>query len=117
MASGRYVSGLSAQLQVQAPDGTQRTVSLPETTGVTAYYETVMVFEQIGEHRLTLRTTMAKAPLSGTFDKVVGRSALTGDWTILTGNAVVLVAFIVTWIGLVLSVQRRFMPPTQPRSG
>src|SRR5437879_12659540 len=42
-ATRQYVSGLTAQLEVQAPDGSQRQLPLPETTGVTAYYETAMV--------------------------------------------------------------------------
>src|SRR5574341_2091555 len=33
-ATGQYVSGLTAQLEVQAPDGSQRQLPLPETTGV-----------------------------------------------------------------------------------
>ncbi|MGQ4810346.1 hypothetical protein NKDENANG_03804 [Candidatus Entotheonellaceae bacterium PAL068K] len=114
VASGRYVSGLTAQLQVQAPDGAQRTMPLPETTGVTAYYEAVAVFEQIGEHRFTLRTTMANVPASGTFHKVVKRSALMGDWATVTGNVVVLATFAITWVALVLSLQRRFMGPAAP---
>src|SRR5215475_3642273 len=55
-ATGQYVSGLTAQLEVQAPDGAQRQLPLPETTGVTAYYETAMVFEQEGEHTITFRS-------------------------------------------------------------
>ena len=114
VASGRYVSGLSVQLQIQVPDGTQRTVPLPETTGVTAYYETVVAFEQIGPHTLTLHTIAANVPVRGTFHKVVGRSILAGDWATLTGNLAVLAAFVVTWLGLVLSLQRRFMGMQSP---
>jgi hypothetical protein len=111
VASGRYMGGLTAHLQVQAPDGTQRTLPLPETTGVTAYYETAMVFEQVGEHRLTFRATVAGVPFGGTFRRVVSRNALFGDWATLVGNLAVLAAGTMTWIGLVLSIQRRFLLP------
>lgn len=109
VATGRYVSGLTAELLVQAPDGTQRPFPLPETTGVTAYYEAAVVFERVGEHGILLRATAAGGPVAGAFRKVANRSTLFGDWPILVGNLAVLVAFAVTWLGLVLSVQRRFL--------
>lgn len=111
VTTGRYVGGLTAQLQVRRPDGTQQTLPLPETEGVTAYYETAVVFEQIGAHAVTFQATAAGNPIAGTFDKVVNRNALFSDWTTLLGYSAVLAAFAVTWLGLVLSVQRRFMPP------
>jgi len=107
-ATGQYVSGLIAQLEVHAPDGTQRLLPLPEVTGVTAYYETTLLFEQEGEHTLTLHSLAAGVPFSTTFRKAVSRSPLHGDWPTLLGYGTVLAAFLVTWIGLVLSVQRRF---------
>ena len=107
-ATGQYVSGLTAELEVRAPDGTQRLLPLPEMTGVTAYYETTLAFEQAGEYRLTLRSVAAGVPFSTSFRKVVSRSTLYGDWPTLLGYGTVLAAFLVTWIGLVLSVQRRF---------
>ena len=107
-ATGQYVSGLTAELEVHAPDGTQRFVPLPEITGVTAYYETALAFEQEGEHTLTLRSVAGSIPFSTTFRKMVSRSTLHGDWPTLLGYGTVLAAFLVTWIGLVLSVQRRF---------
>jgi hypothetical protein len=107
-ATGQYVSGLTAELEVQAPDGTQRLLPLPEITGVTAYYETTMAFEQEGEYTLTWRSVAAGVPFSTTFRKTVSRSTLHGDWPTLLGYGTVLAAFLVTWIGLVLSVQRRF---------
>jgi hypothetical protein len=107
-ATGQYVSGLNAELEVRAPDGTQRLLPLPEITGVTAYYETTLAFEQEGEHILTLRSVAAGVPFSTTFRKAVSRSTLHGDWPTLLGYGTVLAAFLVTWIGLVLSVQRRF---------
>ena len=107
-ATGQYVTGLTAELEVRAPDGTQRLVPLPEITGVTAYYETTLAFEQEGEHTLTLRSVAAGVPFSTAFRKAVSRSTLRGDWPTLLGYGTVLAAFLVTWIGLVLSVQRRF---------
>ena len=107
-ATGQYVSGLTAELEVRAPDGTQRLLPLPEIPGVTAYYETTLAFEQEGEYTLTWRSIAAVGPFSTTFRKVVSRSTLHGDWPTLLGYGIVLAAFLVTWIGLVLSVQRRF---------
>ena len=107
-ATGQYVSGLTAQLEVQAPDGAQRQLPLPETTGVTAYYETAMVFEQVGEHTITFRSQGPAAPFSTSFHKTVSRSALHGDWPTLLGYGTVLAAFLVTWLGFVVSVQGRF---------
>jgi hypothetical protein len=106
--TGQYVSGLTAELEVHAPDGTQRLLPLPEITGVTAYYETTLAFEQQGEHSLTVRSAAGGVPFSTTFRKTVSRSTLHGDWPTLLGYGTVLAAFLVTWIGLVLSVQRRF---------
>jgi hypothetical protein len=108
IATGQYVSGLTAELEVHAPDGTQRLLPLPEVTGVTAYYETTLIFEQEGEYTLTWRSAAAGVPFSTTFRKTVSRSTLHGDWPTLLGYGTVLAAFLVTWIGLVLSVQRRF---------
>src|SRR5205809_5593417 len=75
-ATGQYVSGLTAQLEVQAPDGSQRLLPLPEITGVTAYYETTLAFEQEGEYALTWRSVAADVPLSTTFRKADSRSTL-----------------------------------------
>jgi hypothetical protein len=107
-ATGQYVSGLIAQLEVQAPDGSQRQLPLPETTGVTAYYETTMVFEQEGEHTITFRSLGIAVPFSTSFRKAASRSPLHGDWPTLLGYSTVLAAFLVTWLGFVVSVQGRF---------
>ena len=107
-ATGQYVSGLTAQLEVQAPDGSQRQLPLPETIGVTAYYETAMVFEQEGEHTITFRSLGANVPFSTAFRKAVSRSTLHGDWPTLLGYGTVLAAFLITWLGFVVSVQGRF---------
>jgi hypothetical protein len=114
VATGQYVSGLTAELTMHAPDGTQRVLPLPETTGVTAYYEAAVVFEQLGAHRVLFRASTAGVPFEGTFHKVVSRSMLLGDWAIFVGNIAVLAAFAVTWLGLVLSIQRRFVASGLP---
>lgn len=110
VTTGRYISNLTPQLAVQAPDGTQRLVSLPETTGVTAYYETTLTFAQRGEHALTLSAATADGPFRGTFHKVVRPNVLFGDWPTVVGHLTILAAFSVTWISMVLSLQRRFRP-------
>jgi hypothetical protein len=114
VSTGRYVDGLTAEVEVQPPEGLQRLLPLPETTGVVAYYELSLVFEQVGEHLITFRSVTDDVAFSGTFRKVVSRSALLGDWATLVGNLAVLAAFAVTWLGLVLSVQRRFTAPKPP---
>lgn len=116
VATGQYVGGLTAQLEVQAPDGSQRLLPLPETAGVTAYYETAVVFEQVGEYALTFHATAADRSFRGTFHKVVSRSALIGDWATLVGNLAVLMAFAVTWLGVIVAVQGRFALPQQNKS-
>jgi len=108
VATGQYVGGLQAQLQIRAPDGTQRLLPLPETKGVTAYYETTTLLEQTGEYVFMFQATAADVPFSGTFQKGVSRSALIGDWATVVGNLAVLAAFIITWVGLILTVQQRF---------
>jgi len=107
-ATGQYVSGLTAQLEVQAPNGSPRQLPLPETTGVTAYYETAMVFAQEGEHIITFRALGPDVPFSTSFRKAVSRTTLHGDWPTLLGYGTVLAAFLVTWLGFVVSVQGRF---------
>lgn len=117
--TGQYVSGLTAQLEVQTPAGSQRQLPLPETTGVTAYYETAMVFEQQGEHTITFRSLGPDVPFSTAFRKAVSRSPLHGDWPTLLGYGTVLAAFLVTWLGFVVSVQGRFtmMRESAPAGG
>jgi hypothetical protein len=110
IATGQYVSGLTMQLHLRLPDGTEQTQPLPETTGVTAYYETAIVFEQVGEHGITVVSTTPGATFQVAFKRQVSGSAFSGNWFVWTGNLVVLAALTMTWIGLVLSVQRRFLP-------
>ncbi len=109
MATGRYVSGLAMQLHLQFPDGTEQTQPLPETTGVTAYYEAAIVFEQVGEHGISVASTTPGATFKAAFKRQVSSSAFSGDWTVWTGNLTVVAALTMTWLGLVLSVQRRFL--------
>lgn len=116
VATGRYVGGLTPQLQVRAPDGTARTFTPPETTGVTAYYETAVLFEQAGAHQVTLQAAASGNPMRGAFQKSVTRHMLIGDWTTWLGYLVVLAAGLVTWIGFLLAVQCRFMPSAVGRS-
>jgi hypothetical protein len=110
IATGQYVSGLSMQLRLRFPDGTEQTQALPETPGVTAYYEAAIVFEQVGEHGITVASTTPEATFQAAFKLPVSSSAFFGDWTVWTGNLTVLAALTMTWLGLVLSVQRRFLP-------
>lgn len=113
--TGRYVSGLTPQLDIKAPDGTVQQVPLPETTGVTAYYETRFPFAQIGEHSITFQATVGGVPFQGTFQKTVSGSAFFGEWPVFVGHLAVFVAFAVTWIGMVMVVQQRFArPPRRP---
>ncbi len=107
-ATGQYVSGLVAELEVRAPDGTQSLLPLPEIQGVTAYYEASTVFTQEGEHTLTWRSSANGVPFSTAFRKTVSRSALHSDWPTLLGYGTVAATVLVTWLGLVMSVQRRF---------
>ena len=69
VATGRYVSGLTAQLHTLAPDGTRQEVALPETGGVTAYYETLLAFAQAGEHAVTFVASTAIRPFVAPFVK------------------------------------------------
>ncbi len=114
IATGRYVSGLAMQLRLRFPDGTEQTQPLPETTGVTAYYEAAVAFDQVGEHGITVVSTTPDTTFQAAFTRQVSGSAFVGDWTVWTGNLTVLAALTITWLGLVLSVQRRFLPGGPP---
>lgn len=114
VASGQYVGGLAATLALRAPDGRQITLPLPENQGVLAYYETAFVFAQAGEYELTFQATGTTGPFRGTFRKTVRPTALLGDWATLLGNATVLAALTLTWVGFLLSLQRRLVPPHRP---
>ena len=110
LATGRYVSGLAMQLRLRLPDGQERVLPLPETTGVTAYYEAAVVFEHIGEHGIGVVSTTPGAAFQTAFKRQVSGSAFAGDWSVWTGHVAVLAALAATWLGLVLAVQRRLLP-------
>jgi hypothetical protein len=42
-----------------------------------------------------------------TFQRHISPSMLLGDWATITGNLTVLATFTVTWVGLIVGVQRR----------
>ncbi len=115
--TGRYVSGLTPQLDIQAPDGVVQQFPLPETSGVTAYYEMSLPFAQTGEHRITFRAAAAGVPFSGTFRKTVSGSAFFGEWPVFVGHVAVLLAFAVTWLSMVMVVQQRFARPSRVAVG
>ena len=108
VSTGQYVGGLRVVLNVRAPDGTEQTVPLPETQGVTAYYETALTFAQTGAYAFTVVSQTPKSPFRVVFHRHVSPNALIGDWATLVGNLTVLVAFTITWVGLILTIQRRF---------
>lgn len=110
--TGQYVSGLKAELIMRSPDGTSRILPLPETNGVTAYYETTVPFAQTGVYRITFQSEATGGKLQGTFRKTVRASVLSGDWTVWLGYLAVTLAGVVTWLGLLLSIQRRFRVDT-----
>jgi hypothetical protein len=44
----------------------------------------------------------------------VSANPIFGDWPTMVGNGAVLVAFMVTWIGAVLALQRRLLTGISP---
>lgn len=110
VSTGQYVGGLSVMLTLRAPDGTEQTVPLPETPGVTAYYETAVTFAQAGEYALRVVSQTPDAPFRAMFHRHVSPNAFIGDWATLVGNSTVLAAFTITWVGFILTLQRRFAP-------
>ncbi len=110
VATGRYVGGLTVDVRIRSPHGEDTVHAAPEITGVTAYYELPYAFATPGEYRLTFRTQAEGRELTAAFAQVVAANPLFGDWTTLMGNGVVLAAFMATWIGAVLALQRRLLP-------
>jgi hypothetical protein len=82
----------------------------PEIPGVTAYYELPYTFPTPGEYTVAFRTQANGQELTSAFAQPVSANPLFGDWTTMVGNVVVLLAFMVTWIGVVLALQRRLLP-------
>jgi len=109
VATGRYVGGLTAQVVVRTPRGDEQVLAAPETSGVTAYYEVVHAFQATGEHAITFKAQAAEQVLTASFVQRASPNPLFGDWATVTGNSVVLAAFMVTWIGGVLVLQRRLL--------
>jgi hypothetical protein len=110
VASGYYVGGLTAEVIVRSPTAQEHVFAAPEIPGVTAYYELPYTFPSTGEYTIVFRTQPNGQALTAAFIQPVSANPLFGDWTTLTGNGAVLAAFIVTWIGVVLALQRRLLP-------
>jgi len=113
-ATGRYVGGLTAEVIIRDPQGREHTLVAPEIPGVTAYYEIAHTFQVTGEHAITFRTQANGQGLTAAFAQRASANPLFGDWTTATGNGVVLAAFMATWIGAVLALQRRFLAEIRP---
>jgi hypothetical protein len=110
VATGRYVGGLTVDVLIRTPHGEENSLTAPEIPGVTAYYELPYTFQTPGEHTITFRTASNDQELTAAFAQRVSANPLFGDWTTIAGNGAVLVAFMVTWIGAVLALQRRLLP-------
>jgi hypothetical protein len=109
-ATGHYVGGLMAQVIVRPPVGEEQRFAAPEVPGVTAYYELPYAFSAPGEYTVAFRTQVNGQEFTAAFAQLVSTNPLFGDWTTMVGNGAVLVAFMATWIGAVLALQRRFLP-------
>jgi hypothetical protein len=110
VTTGRYVGGLTVEAIVRSPVGEEHSFAAPEIPGVTAYYEIPYVFPTPGEYTVAFRTHVNGQELTAAFAQPVSANPLFGDWTTIVGNAAVLAAFMTTWIGAVLALQRRFLP-------
>ena len=111
-ATGRYVGGLAAEVILGSPTGETHQLSAPEVPGVTAYYEIPYAFPAPGEYSIAFRTQADGKELTATFTQRVSANPLFGDWPTMVGNGAVLTAFLTTWIGAVLALQRRLLPET-----
>jgi len=114
VATGHYVGGLMAAVVIRTPQGEEHTLAAPETPGVSAYYEVPYVFHMTGAHTITFRAQTDRQLMMASFVQQASANPLFGDWTTVTGNGVVLAAFVVTWIGAVLALQRRLLPEITP---
>jgi hypothetical protein len=81
---------------------------------VSAYYEVPYAFHMTGAHTITFRAQTDRQLMMASFVQQASANPLFGDWTTVTGNGVVLAAFVVTWIGAVLALQRRLLPEITP---
>ena len=110
VATGRYVGGLTVDLFIRSPHGAEVVFAAPEIPGVTAYYELPYTFPTTGEYSITFRSRANDQEVTATFTQAVSANPLFGDWTTMLGNGAVLAAFLATWIGAVLALQRRLLP-------
>jgi hypothetical protein len=110
VATGRYVGGLTVDLLIRSPQDVEAVFAAPEIPGVTAYYELPYTFLTTGQHTVIFRSRADDQELTAAFTQAVSSNPLFGDWTTIIGNGVVLAAFLVTWIGAVLALQRRLLP-------
>jgi hypothetical protein len=109
VATGRYVGGLTAEVVIRTPQGHEHRLPAPETPGVTAYYEAPFAFPSIGEHAITFRAPVNGQELTAIFVQRASANPLFGDWPTMIGNGAVLAAFMATWIGAILALQRRLL--------
>jgi hypothetical protein len=114
IATGRYVGGLTAEVLIRSPSGEEHLFAAPEIPGVTAYYELSYAFSTAGEHSIVFRARAAGQELIVTFAQPVSANPLFGDWPTMVGNGAILAAFMATWIGAVLALQRRLLPGASP---
>jgi hypothetical protein len=110
VASGRYIGGLTAEVIVRSPKGEEHRFAAPEIPGVTAYYELPYAFPTTGKYTVAFRTQTNGQELGAAFTQPVSPNPLFGDWTTMVGNMAVLAAFLATWVGSVLALQRRLLP-------
>jgi hypothetical protein len=110
ITTGQYVGGLAVDVIIRTPQGEEHTLAAPEIPRVTAYYELPFTFLTTGEHTVTFHTQASGRELSVVFAQPVSANPLFGDWPTMVGNGAVLTAFMVTWIGAVLALQRRLLP-------
>jgi hypothetical protein len=110
VATGQYVGGLAVEVLIRSHQGEEHTFAAPEVPGVTAYYELPYTFLTAGEHGITFRTRANGQEVSVVFTQPVSANPLFGDWPTMVGNGAVLAAFMATWVGAVLALQRRLLP-------
>jgi hypothetical protein len=110
VATGHYVGGLTAEVIIRSPTAEEYAFAAPEIPGVTAYYELPYVFSSTGEYTVAFRTRANDQELTAAFTQPVSTNPLVGDWTTMVGNGAMLAAFLTTWVGAVLALQRRLLP-------
>jgi hypothetical protein len=114
VATGRYVGGLTAEVIVRSPLDEEYRFAAPEIPGVTAYYELPYVFPTTGHYTVAFQTQANGQELVTAFTQAVSPNPLFGDWPTLVGNVTILTAFVTTWVGAVLAIQRRLLPGNPP---